>query len=92
MIDYVSISACKEGRVLEYVDHLHSHFVDPVVMRNGHYIAPTAPGYSITMRPDSIAAHSFPHGSVWLKETAERRASAEAKGAGASAAPTMRDW
>jgi L-fuconate dehydratase len=92
MIDYVCISASKEGRVLEFVDHLHQHFLDPVVIRDGRYIAPVAPGYSITMHPESIAAHAFPHGSVWLKETAERRAAAEAKGVGASAAPKMRDW
>ncbi len=65
MFDYVAVSASLENRVLEYVDHLHEHFVDPVVIRNGRYMAPTMPGYSITMKPKSVAEHIFPSGQVW---------------------------
>lgn len=86
MIDYLCISGTKEGRVLEFVDHLHEHFVDPVVMKDGHYMPPGAPGYSITMHPASIAAHTFPTGSVWVKEIADRAAEADAKAAAAGAA------
>ena len=65
IFDYVCVSGSLQDRVLEYVDHLHEHFVDPVQVRGGRYLAPSAPGYSITMRPESIAAHEFPNGSVW---------------------------
>ncbi|MBV8715480.1 MAG: L-fuconate dehydratase [Chloroflexi bacterium] len=65
MVDYLRISASMDDRVIEYVDHLHEHFVDPVVLRNGRYLPPTAPGYSATMRPESLADHAFPTGPVW---------------------------
>ena len=52
MIDYLVVSGTKEGRVIEYVDHLHEHFETPVTMRNGHYLPPEAPGYSGTMKAD----------------------------------------
>lgn len=57
MIDYICISASLDNRIAEYVDHLHEHFFDPPVIQNGRYMPPTAPGYSITMKPDSRAAH-----------------------------------
>ncbi|MGR3343478.1 MAG: enolase C-terminal domain-like protein, partial [Paracoccaceae bacterium] len=63
--DYVAVAASLENRVLEYVDHLHEHFVDPVVIRDGRYMPPKAPGYSITMKEDSLAAYEFPNGSAW---------------------------
>jgi len=59
MIDYVSISGTTEDRVAEYVDHLHEHFVDPCRVRGAAYLAPTAPGYSITMKPDTREAYRF---------------------------------
>ncbi|MBV9897768.1 MAG: L-fuconate dehydratase [Chloroflexi bacterium] len=65
MVDYLRISASMDDRVIEYVDHLHEHFVDPVVLRNGRYLPPTAPGYSATMRPESLADYAFPTGPVW---------------------------
>ena len=65
MFDYIAVSGSLENRVLEYVEHLHEHFVDPVVIENGHYMAPQAPGWSITMRPESIAEFEFPSGAVW---------------------------
>jgi L-fuconate dehydratase len=65
MFDYIAVSGTMEGRVIEYVDHLHEHFEDPVSIRRGRYLAPTRPGYSITMRPESRLAHRFPDGEVW---------------------------
>ncbi len=57
MIDFICIAGTREGRVVEYVDHLHEHFMDPCVVRDAAYLPPTAPGYSITMRPESIERH-----------------------------------
>lgn len=65
IFDYICVSASLEDRVVEYVDHLHEHFLDPVVIRNNRYQVPTAPGYSITMRPESLAEYTFPAGSAW---------------------------
>ncbi|MBP0457274.1 enolase C-terminal domain-like protein [Streptomyces montanisoli] len=65
MFDYVAVSGTREGRVIEYVDHLHEHFEDPVRIVSGRYLAPTAPGFSARMLPRSIAAHSYPDGPVW---------------------------
>ena len=65
LFDYVYVSASLEDRIVEYVDHLHEHFLDPVVISNGRYMPPTAPGYSITMRPESLDAYEFPSGAAW---------------------------
>jgi L-fuconate dehydratase len=65
IVDYVAVSAGLEGRVIEYVDHLHEHFLDPVVVRAGHYQVPTLPGYSAEMRPESVARYRFPDGQEW---------------------------
>jgi len=65
MFDFLAISGTMDGRVIEYVDHLHEHFEDPVVIRRGRYMAPTRPGYSITISEASRLAHRFPHGTVW---------------------------
>ncbi|WP_406305964.1 fuconate dehydratase [Streptomyces sp. NBC_00879] len=65
MFDYVAVSASWEDRVIEYVDHLHEHFTDPAVIDSGRYVAPRAPGFSARMFPESIAAHSYPHGPLW---------------------------
>ena len=59
MIDYLCFSGTKEGRVIEYVDHLHEHFVDPCVIRNAAYMPPTLPGYSIEMKPQSLIDYRF---------------------------------
>lgn len=59
LIDYVCVSGSIEGRVLEYVDHLHEHFIEPVRMRNGRYMPPAAPGYSIEMKPRSLSRFEF---------------------------------
>lgn len=59
MIDYVAVSGTMEGRVIEYVDHLHEHFVDPCVIRDAAYMPPSKPGFSIEIKPRSIADHVF---------------------------------
>ncbi len=65
LFDFIAVSANLTDRVCEYVDHLHEHFVDPCVIRNARYQAPTAPGYSISMKPESLDAYEFPLGSAW---------------------------
>ncbi|HEX5404717.1 MAG TPA: enolase C-terminal domain-like protein [Pseudonocardiaceae bacterium] len=65
MFDYVAVSGTTENRVIEYVDYLHEHFVDPVVLGGGRYAAPTAPGGSARMHENSMADHLFPAGPVW---------------------------
>ena len=59
MIDYLVVSGTKEGRVIEYVDHLHEHFVEPCDIRNAAYMPPKLPGFSIEMKAESIAANEF---------------------------------
>ncbi|MEV5610708.1 L-fuconate dehydratase [Streptomyces sp. NPDC052225] len=70
MFDYVALTGTTEDRVIEYVDHLHEHFLAPVVVRDGHYTAPGAPGFSATMRPESIAEFTYPDGEFWAKDLA----------------------
>jgi L-fuconate dehydratase len=65
IFDYLCVSASLDDRIVEYVDHLHEHFLDPVVVRDGRYMPPTAPGYSITMRPESLRDYSYPGGAAW---------------------------
>jgi L-fuconate dehydratase len=72
MFDYVAVTGTTEGRAIEYVDHLHEHFVTPVVMRQGHYRAPTAPGFSAQMRPESIDAFRYPDGTFWVADRARQ--------------------
>jgi L-fuconate dehydratase len=69
IFDFLSVSCSLTDRVIEYVDHLHEHFLNPVVIRNGHYMVPHAPGYSIEILPATLTAYSFPDGAVW-QETA----------------------
>ncbi|NAS26750.1 fuconate dehydratase [Herbidospora sp. NEAU-GS84] len=68
VIDYVCVSGSLEGRVLEYVDHLHEHFTDPVRIDGGRYRLPGAPGYSAQMRPESVAAYRYPDGPRWARQ------------------------
>ncbi|WP_328848422.1 L-fuconate dehydratase [Micromonospora zamorensis] len=66
MFDFVAVSGSTRDRVIEYVDHLHEHFVDPVVISDGHYVVPTAPGFSAAMRPESLARYAYPDGPAWV--------------------------
>ena len=70
IFDYVYVGASLENRILEYVDHLHEHFLDPVVVKNGRYQAPQMPGYSIEMRPESLEKYEFPMGTAWSSSVA----------------------
>ena len=65
IFDYVAVSGTLDRRVTEYVDHLHEHFVDPCVVRNGAYVLPTAPGYSAEMHRESLQTYKFPDGTYW---------------------------
>jgi L-fuconate dehydratase len=67
MFDYAAVSATTRDRVIEYVDHLHEHFTDPVRVVGGRYLAPVAPGISATLRPASLRDYEFPRGSVWQR-------------------------
>jgi L-fuconate dehydratase len=65
MADFIAISGSMEDRAIEFVDHLHEHFLDPVRIRAGRYLAPSAPGFSAQMHQDSLARFRFPDGAVW---------------------------
>lgn len=65
MFDYVAVSGSMENRMIEFVDHLHEHFFDPCRINQGRYFAPSKPGYSIEMKPDSLARHTYPTGAAW---------------------------
>lgn len=67
IFDYIGVSASLENRMLEYVDHLHEHFIEPVAIKNGHYMPPEKPGYSITMHTESLNRFEFPQGAEWKK-------------------------
>jgi L-fuconate dehydratase len=65
MFDFLSVSGTMQDRVIEYVDHLHEHFVHPVTMRRGRYMVPQEAGYSIEILPESLRRFEFPEGEVW---------------------------
>ena len=65
IFDYVAVSGSLDDRAIEYVDHLHEHFVDPVVIERGAYRVPRTPGFSAQMKPESLARYAFPDGEVW---------------------------
>ena len=65
MFDLVAVSGTADDRVIEYVDHLHEHFVNPVVLEKGRYLAPLEPGFSAEMRPQTLQNYVFPEGPAW---------------------------
>ncbi|MEV6299925.1 enolase C-terminal domain-like protein [Actinoplanes sp. NPDC051861] len=65
MFDFVAVSGSLADRVIEYVDHLHEHFTDPVVIRDGAYQLPAAPGFSARMQPETLHRFAFPDGPEW---------------------------
>ena len=75
MFDYIAITGTLQDRVIEFVDHLHEHFVDPVEIKRGHYMPPMRPGYSIEVLPESRQTYQFPGGSAWtgVAEVHDRR-------------------
>jgi L-fuconate dehydratase len=68
VFDYVAVSGTLDGRVVEWVDHLHEHFVHPASVVDGRYLVPTAPGYSIEMHRSSLAEYAYPVGPVWAEK------------------------
>ena len=74
MADFVAISGKKDDRAIEFVDHLHEHFADPVVIANGCYIAPDAPGFSAQMHKESVAQYRYPDGPAWCEQADTARA------------------
>jgi L-fuconate dehydratase len=72
MFDYVALSGTIEHRRIEWIDHLHEHFVTPAVVADGRYRAPHAPGASTEMYEDSLEAFSFPGGAAWLADNVAR--------------------
>jgi L-fuconate dehydratase len=69
MFDYAAVSASVTGRQIEWIDHLHEHFTAPARVERGRYVAPTAPGGSAELRPESVKEFSYPEGSAWLPTT-----------------------
>src|SRR6185437_13840802 len=66
MFDYVALSGTTANRAIEWIDHLHEHFVSPAVVQNGRYLTPANPGASTEMLPESLIKFSFPTGEAWL--------------------------
>ncbi len=73
IFDYICIGASLENRILEYVDHLHEHFLHPVTIKDGRYMPPRAPGYSIEMKPESLDEYEFPTSEVWTRMASKHR-------------------
>jgi len=67
MFDFVAVSGTKEGRMIEFVDHLHQHFITPVDVRSGVYWPPSAPGAGNEMVHETLAEYAFPDGPVWAR-------------------------
>lgn len=76
MFDFVAVSGTREGRVAEFVDHLHEHFTDPCVVADAAYVVPTRPGYSTEMHATSVADHRWPQGTYWTERHADAVAAA----------------
>jgi L-fuconate dehydratase len=68
IFDYIAVSGSLDNRRVEFVDHLHEHFVDPVTINNGRYMPPKSPGFSIRMKPESLAMYAYPDGGAWKNE------------------------
>jgi L-fuconate dehydratase len=67
IFDFVAVSGSLEGRLTEYVDHLHEHFVDPCIVVDGHYLLPSVPGYSAEIRPETVERYRYPDGTYWAE-------------------------
>lgn len=73
-LDFVAVSGTREGRVTEFVDHLHEHFTDPCIVRDAAYVLPSLPGYSTEMHAASVAEFRYPDGSYWAGRLADEAA------------------
>jgi len=67
MFDFVAVSGTMADRVIEYVDHLHEHFLEPVHIKDGNYVTPTAPGFSAQMTEQALQTFAFPEGPAWAQ-------------------------
>ncbi|WP_016951980.1 L-fuconate dehydratase [Anabaena sp. PCC 7108] len=65
IFDYICVSGTLENRFIEYVEHLHENFLDPVTIQNGHYMPPSKPGFSIQMKPESLDKYEYPKVKAW---------------------------
>jgi L-fuconate dehydratase len=70
MFDFVAVSGTWQDRVIEYVDHLHEHFVDPVRIEAGRYVAPLVPGLGARLHVESLGRYRFPDGPAWQESQA----------------------
>ncbi|MGA7206109.1 MAG: L-fuconate dehydratase [Specibacter sp.] len=68
MFDFVAVSSQKDDRMIEFVDHLHEHFVTPIDVHDGCYFPPLAPGGGSEMHAASIAEYTFPDGKFWRED------------------------
>ena len=73
MVDYIRFNPTMDGRVCEFVDHLHDHFVDPCIVKHGRYLAPKMPGYSGEVKRASLHAFAFPHGPEWTRRAGAKQ-------------------
>ena len=71
MEDFVAVGGSWEGRVCEFVDHLHEHFVDPCRISVGRYRAPELPGFSTEIRSESRSEFAYPDGPAWKSMATE---------------------
>jgi len=69
MFDFVAVSGPRERRSIEFVDHLHEHFIEPIDVRAGHYRAPRLPGAGMEMHAGSLARYAYPGGAEWSAAT-----------------------
>ncbi|CAF5106757.1 unnamed protein product [Rotaria sp. Silwood1] len=65
MIDFIVVSGTWKHSIIEFSDHLHEHFEDPCIIKNGRYVAPNKPGYSTQIKQNSRQQYSFPNGPMW---------------------------
>jgi len=70
IFDYIAVSGSAENRLLEYVDHLHEHFVDPVFVNGARYAVPIKPGFSTECYSDTLAQYEYPSGAAWQRQRA----------------------
>jgi len=65
IFDFIAVSGELNNRYLEYVDHLHEHFVNPVHVSRGRYLAPKDSGFSVQIKQESLKEFEFPNGGYW---------------------------
>jgi len=71
--DYISLTGSTEGRLVEWVDHLHQHFEEPPRVSRARYVIPDTPGYSTKFKAESVEDYLYPDGRVWRQLFTEGR-------------------